>query len=151
MNVYESPAFIGRFYIDLAFAPRSVNSLPVGAERRDEIPIKLHDSSISIHLNIRVSDNLKQSLREHAQVSTSDLSLGDSLIQRHARITLEVTESPNAANRKAGKLFRHGEALRKWHTSKLGILTATPATLASSLTLARPWLICSRRAPASAS
>ena len=61
MNVYESPAFIGRS----AFAPRSVNSLPVGAERRDEIAIKLHDSSISIHLNIRVSDNLKQSFREH--------------------------------------------------------------------------------------
>jgi hypothetical protein len=53
MNVYEPPAFFGRIYIDLAFAPRRVNSLPVGAERRDEIPIKLHDSSISVHLNIR--------------------------------------------------------------------------------------------------
>ena len=65
MNVYESPVFFGRIYIDLAFAPRSVNSLPVGAERRDEIPIKLHDSSISVRLNIRVSDDRKQSFREH--------------------------------------------------------------------------------------
>src|ERR1700688_2045124 len=79
------------------------------------------------------------------------LSLGDSIIQRHARITPEVTESPNAANRKAGKLLRHGEPLRKWHTNKLGILTATRATPDSSLTLARPWLICSRPALASAS
>ena len=62
-----------------------------------------------------------------------------------------MAELPNAAYRKASKLFRHGEPLRKWHTRKLGILTATPATPASSLTLARPWLICSRRALASAS
>ena len=65
MNVYEAPAFFGRSYIDLAFAPRSVNRLTVGAERRDKIPIKLHDSSISVDLNIRVSDDLKQSFREH--------------------------------------------------------------------------------------
>jgi hypothetical protein len=53
-------------------------------------------------------------------------------------VTLEVTKLPKAGNRKAGKLFRHGEPRRKWHTRKLGILTATPATPASSLTLARP-------------
>src|SRR5882724_2774134 len=67
------------------------------------------------------------------------------------RLNHTATGLNNAANRKAGKLFLHGEPLRKWHTSKLGILTATPATPASSLTLARPWLICSRRALASVS
>jgi hypothetical protein len=47
------------YRINLAFASRSVNRLPVGAEGRDEIPIKLHDSSISVHLNIGFSGDLK--------------------------------------------------------------------------------------------
>jgi hypothetical protein len=51
---------------------------------------------------------------------------------------------PVAANSSRPRSFEN------WDTHKPGILTATPATPASSPTSARPWLNCSCRACASA-